>query len=150
MSTIFRLTILLTLGTAALGLRFGAADAVTTSAAHVIQLTANRFTPAEVTVRAGDSLRFVNNPGGLHTIEFRKDALSAEVRKLLEDAMPGREVYSRLANPPLSSPMLTRDGEVYAFAVPSLPPGRYEYFCEPHVGAGMKGTITVLAPGKAP
>jgi plastocyanin len=150
MSTILRLTILLTLGTAALGLRFGAADAVATSSAHVIRLTANRFTPEEVTVRAGDSLRFVNNPGGLHTIEFRKDVLTPAARKLLEEDMPGREVYSKLANPPLSSPMLTRDGEVYAFAVPALPPGRYEYFCEPHVGAGMKGVIIVAAQGMAP
>ena len=147
MSPMLRPTILLAFATAALGLRLDSADAAADGVVHVIQLRGNRFTPAEVTVRAGDSLRFVNHPGGLHTIEFRKDVLTPAVRRLFEAAMPGREVYAKLSDPPLSSPMLVRDDEAYEFAVPALPPGRYEYFCEPHVGAGMKGTV-IVAPSE--
>lgn len=110
---------------------------------HTVQLTANRFTPADFTVKAGDSLRFVNHRGGLHTVTFREDVLTPAVRKLLDAVMPGRDVF-RVPEPPLSSPLMIADGEVYAFSVPALPPGKYEYFCDPHVGAGMKGTITVV------
>lgn len=110
---------------------------------HTIRLTANRFTPADFTVKAGDSLRFINGPGGLHTVAFRENGLAPAVRRLLDAAMPGREVFN-MPVPPLSSPLMIKDGEVYAFSMPALPPGQYEYFCDPHVGAGMKGTITVV------
>lgn len=126
-----------------LGVAAGTATARPAVEIHTIRMTANRFTPADFTVRAGDSLQFVNNPGGLHTVAFREKGMDPAVRKLLDAVMPGREVFN-VANPPLSSPLLIRDGEVYAFTMPALPPGKYEYFCDPHVGAGMKGTITVV------
>lgn len=111
---------------------------------HEIRMTGNRFAPEEITVRAGDTVRFVNGRGGLHNVAFREDILTPEQKKLLDAAMPGREDFRRLAEVPLAGPILVSEGEVYAVAVPALPPGRYEYFCAPHVAAGMKGTIIVV------
>jgi plastocyanin len=118
-----RLTILVPLATAAVGLSLTGGSCTPSIAAHVIQMTGNRFTPAEVTVRAGDSLRFVNGRGGLHNVVFREDVLTPAVRTLLDEAMPPREEFRKFPEPPLASPMLIGEGEVHAFALPALPPG---------------------------
>ncbi len=43
---------------------------------------------------------------------------------------------------PLASNLL-KDGESYTISLAAVPPGTYPYFCMPHSGAGMKGSITV-------
>ncbi|HEX9564387.1 MAG TPA: plastocyanin/azurin family copper-binding protein [Gemmatimonadaceae bacterium] len=118
-------------------------NATAAESTHVVRLSGNRFTPGEVTVRAGDSLRFVNG-GGFHNIAFREDILSPSQRRLLDSVMPGREEFRKFGEVPLASPLLITTDEVYALQLPALPPGRYEYFCAPHVGAGMKGTVVVV------
>lgn len=130
----------------AVGLAAAAAVALFRASAaqstHEVRLTGNRFSPGEVAVRAGDSVRFVN-AGGLHNVAFREDVLTPEQRRLLDAVLPGREEFRAMGEAPLASPLLVSPDEVYAFRVPDLPPGRYEYFCAPHVGAGMKGTLVV-------
>lgn len=106
-------------------------------AIHEIRLAAGRFQPALVTARAGDTLRFVNVAGGPHNIMFFADSLADAARVLLEEAMRGDKIG------PLSSPLLLDRNEVYAFAVPLLPPGRYPFACLPHVAGGMSGALIV-------
>ena len=43
--------------------------------------------------------------------------------------------------PPISIVTANAAGNVYVF--PFTTKGTYPYFCRPHVGAGMTGTITV-------
>jgi len=104
----------------------------------VVRLTGSRFVPAEIEANAGDSLRFINGPGGLHNVEFVTDSIAPPLRQRLADAMPGEKIG------PLSSPLLLSGGEVYAFQVPALPPGRYPFICLAHVTAGMRGTLVIL------
>ncbi len=104
---------------------------------HEIRLTGNRFVPSEIEAHPGDSLRFVNGPGGLHNVEFTRDSIAETPRRVLAFAMPGDKIG------PLSSPLLISSGEVYAFRIPELPAGRYPFICLAHVAAGMRGVLVI-------
>ena len=75
------------------------------------------FEPSEVTVQAGDTVTFVNGDLPPHNVVFLDhDELS----------------HSDLA---------FMSGE--QFPVTFEKPGEYEFQCEPHAGAGMKGVVHV-------
>ena len=85
-----------------------------------IQMGANGnliFEPNEVTVNVGDTVTFVNGELPPHNVVF-------------------------LDNPELShSDLAFSPGE--SFNVTFTEAGNYEFQCEPHAGAGMKGVIHV-------
>ena len=105
-------------------------------AVHEIRMT-SRFVPGLTVARAGDTLRFINQSGGPHNIQFFADSIPEAARVLLERAMPGAKIA------PLSSPLLITENDVYEIAVPALPPGRYPFVCLPHFGSRMLGTLEV-------
>ncbi|CAM6019324.1 unnamed protein product [Sphagnum balticum] len=84
-----------------------------------------QFVPSSLTVASGETVTFVNNAGYPHNIIFDEDNVPSGVNaeKL------SREDY------------LNAPGE--KAEVKLIEKGRYEYYCEPHQGAGMKGVITV-------
>ena len=75
------------------------------------------FSPNELTITAGDSVTFTNGDLPPHNVVF-------------------------LDNPELSHPDLSFVGGE-SFDVTFNDPGNYEFQCEPHAGAGMKGVIHV-------
>ena len=75
------------------------------------------FEPNEVTVNAGDTVTFVNNALPPHNIMFAG--------------------HEELSHPDLAF----MSGE--QFPVTFTEPGDYEFQCDPHAGAGMKGVIHV-------
>jgi len=83
------------------------------------------FFPATVKVSKGEEIKFINNKGFPHNVIFDEDAVPSgvKVEKL------NHEDY---LNAPDES-----------FSVKLEAAGTYEYYCEPHQGAGMKGTIVV-------
>ena len=109
----------------------------TPPAVHEIRMT-SRFVPGRTVARAGDTLRFINQTGGPHNIQFFADSIPEEARVLLEQAMPGAKIA------PLSSPLLIIENAVYEIAVPALSPGRYPFVCLPHFGSRMLGTLEVV------
>jgi plastocyanin len=110
---------------------------------HEIRLEANpeketyRFSPTQVTARAGEVLLFKAASGAPHSIVFEGAGLSEQAREALNGAM------SRRAGD-LSSPLLTREGAEYRVVLPPLPPGTYEFFCLPHRAYDMRGRLRVL------
>jgi plastocyanin len=85
------------------------------------------FEPAEVTVRLGDRVVWVQTGVMPHNVEF---AEAPEAGNL--EAIP-------------SSPYLTTRGQTFELVIDGrFAPGVYTYICTPHVGMGMKGTIEVL------
>lgn len=102
----------------------------------VVKLEGNSFRPAEIHVRPGDSVRFVNGNGGPHNVKFVDDSISAAAKELLTKAMGGEKIG------PMSSPLLLDLGETYAFVVPALVPGSYPLYCLPHV-AQMRAKLIV-------
>ena len=118
----------------------GAAPVGDPPAVHVVRMsmsgTTARFEPATLNVRAGDRVRFVVASGAPHNVAFDPAKVPADVRRVLTAAMP---------NPiqPLSGPLLLNAGDSYTISFAGVKPGRYEFFCMPHVGMAMKGTVVV-------
>ena len=86
-----------------------------------IQMGANGnliFQPNEVTISTGESVTFTNGDLPPHNMVFNE--------------------YPELSHPALAFTA----GET--FTVTFDKPGEYEFQCEPHAGAGMKGVIHVI------
>ena len=75
------------------------------------------FEPSELTVNAGETVTFVNNALPPHNVIFAG--------------------HDELSHPDLAF----MGGE--QFPVTFTDPGDYEFQCDPHAGAGMKGVIHV-------
>jgi plastocyanin len=82
------------------------------------------FEPANITVRRGDTIRWINDGGAAHNASF-----------------PPAE-NAGAANLPGPGPYLTTAGQTYEIQV-SMDPGTYNYQCDPHALMGRTGTITV-------
>ncbi|MGD1853522.1 MAG: plastocyanin [Leptolyngbyaceae cyanobacterium] len=84
------------------------------------------FEPATLTIKAGDTVTWVNNKMAPHNVIF--DAAQIPGDKAMADE--------------LSQEQLTfSPGESYSSTFSE--PGEYSYFCAPHRGAGMVGKIIV-------
>lgn len=97
---------------------------------------AYRFEPAMLTIRRGDRIRFITISGAPHNVAFEADSVPDNAQAALAAGMPDRIA-------PLAGPLLLQSGDSYTISFADVPPGRYPYFCMPHVTIGMKGTITV-------
>ncbi|NJK37665.1 MAG: plastocyanin [Oscillatoriales cyanobacterium RM2_1_1] len=86
------------------------------------------FEPKTLTVKPGDTVDFVNNKLPPHNVVFDKSkAPSAEVAESLSHQQ-----------------LLNRPGEDFKVAfTDDMPAGTYEYYCQPHRGAGMVAKITL-------
>mmetsp|Transcript_12247 Transcript_12247/g.33436 ORF Transcript_12247/g.33436 Transcript_12247/m.33436 type:complete len:148 (-) Transcript_12247:261-704(-) len=83
------------------------------------------FEPSSVTIKAGETVKFVNNAGFPHNVVFDEDAVPEGVNA---DAISRED-------------LLNAPGETYSVKLTT--PGEYGYNCEPHAGAGMNGKIIV-------
>jgi plastocyanin len=83
------------------------------------------FEPASVTIKAGETVTWVNNAGYPHNIVFD------------EDAIPSGENADALSH----EDYLNAPGEKASSTFKT--PGSYSYYCEPHQGAGMQGKVIV-------
>ena len=84
--------------------------------------TVNRFNPARVEIRRGDTVRWVMDSGPVHNAV----------------AYPNRIPYTAL---PFEGPLLTGIGD--AWSQTFFFPGTYEYHCHPHEALGMRGIVIV-------
>ena len=83
------------------------------------------YEPATVTIKAGDTVKFVNNKLAPHNAVF--DSSVGEIAKTLS--------HKKLVFSP---------GESYETTFPAdTAAGTYPFYCEPHRGAGMNGKIIV-------
>lgn len=121
-----------------------AAAAVPRVERQAIALQNNRFQPSIVTARAGDTLLFVNGRGGPHNVQFADDSLTDAQHRLIDSAMPERPKVAWSRDVPLAGPLLVLEGDTYTVTVPALPPGRYRFFCTPHLAGGMRGELLVV------
>jgi plastocyanin len=83
------------------------------------------FVPKSVTVASGEAIVFKNNAGFPHNIVFD------------EDEVPEGVDADAISHPDL----INAPGEEWSLTLSKA--GKYEYYCEPHQGAGMVGSITV-------
>lgn len=87
------------------------------------------FEPAKIAVKAGDTITWVNNKVFPHNVVFN-GAIN-----------PGGAALSTSFS---QKQLMMSPGQEFKVTIPAdAPAGDYAYYCEPHRGAGMQGTITV-------
>ena len=117
----------------------GTAAAIT-GTTHTVRMLGDekgyRFEPANITVKAGDGIKFVNVSGGPHNAAFDPAQVPADVKAQLSANMPNQMSE-------LNGPLLVNPNEEYTISFANIKAGKYEYNCTPHLAMNMKGTITV-------
>ena len=105
-----------------------AGDAVVVQVTTTANGASGTFEPQNVTVRRGQTIRWVIQPGPVvaaHNVSFTT-------------AQGNPAGFT----PPADSPYIQNPGDQFEMAV-DLPAGTYNYTCTPHAAMGMNGTITV-------
>ena len=124
-------------GAPAGGAATGTAQAVT-GTWHEVQMLGDekgyRFEPVDVTVKAGDGVRWTMVSGAPHNVAFQN--VAADAKTQLSANMP-----NQLTD--LSSPLLLNANEKYEMSFAGVKPGKYEYVCTPHLANNMRGSVTV-------
>lgn len=123
------------------------ADTATASApmpAHQVRMLMTEsgqyvYEPAELTIRAGDRVRWVNASGGPHNVAFYPDRIPGGALEVLNAAMA-----DRLGGQDLVGKLLMDDGATYDIVFAGAPEGTYEYVCTPHEMVGMKAKVIVV------
>lgn len=98
--------------------------------------TGYRFEPANITVKAGDGIRFTMVSGGPHNVAFDPATVPADVQAQLD-----ANISEKMGQ--LSSAMKMNAGETITVSFANIKAGKYPYHCTPHLALGMKGEITV-------
>ena len=101
-----------------------------------------RFVPADLVIRRGDVVEFVNESGGPHNVAFERDEFTPEAAAALDRAMPDHAGAMEKMGL-LVGPLITREGLMYDVSFAAVAPGTYHFHCTPHEALGMTGTITV-------
>lgn len=94
------------------------------------------FTPADITIKPGDVVRFHNKTGMPHNVVFNADSIPAGAAAVLDAAMADKVAS-------LTGPMMVEQDAIYTVSFAGAPAGVYHYHCLPHVAFKMHGTITV-------
>jgi plastocyanin len=98
--------------------------------------SAYRFSPATVTIKRGDQVKFVLTSGGPHNVAFDAEKIPDAAERALAAGMPGQIS-------PLAGTILTKAGESYTVSFAGVAPGSYAFYCMPHMSMGMRGTVIV-------
>ncbi|HEY0529148.1 MAG TPA: plastocyanin/azurin family copper-binding protein [Gemmatimonadaceae bacterium] len=130
-------------GTATAGTSAGGAAAMApiTGTTHEVKMIGDakgyRFEPANITVKQGDGIKFINVIGGPHNVAFDPATIPADVRPQL-DANMGTDKMGEL-----SSNMKMNPNETITISFANIKAGQYPFHCVPHLAMGMKGVVTV-------
>jgi plastocyanin len=95
-----------------------------------------RFSPASLTIKRGDGVRWTLVAGPGHNVTFWPDSIPPGASGILQRNMP-RTVA------PLASALLVNPGDTFLVSFGGVPAGAYHYYCAPHLAFGMTGTILV-------
>lgn len=98
--------------------------------------TTYKFEPANITIKAGDNVKFLMVSGGPHNVAFDPAEVMAAAKPQLMANMDNQMSE-------LSGPLLSNAGEAYEISFANVPAGKYNYHCTPHLAMNMRGTITV-------
>jgi plastocyanin len=106
----------------------------------------NAFTPARISIGAGDTVTWVNETPAAHTVTLTGNAPPAGDPTM---PTPGKSYTGGFASSGIMGkspgvPFFT-GGDRYSLTFPN--PGTYSYICVLHIDQGMAGVIEVGAPG---
>lgn len=95
-----------------------------------------RFDPANITIKAGDGIKFTVVNGGPHNVAFDPATVPAAASAQLD-----ANISEKMGQ--LASALKTNAGESVTVSFANIAPGKYPFHCTPHLALGMKGEITV-------
>jgi plastocyanin len=102
----------------------------------VVQANGTSFSPANITISEGDTVRWL-----------RTDRLVHSITEGTDGAINGNEAFHGWVGPANGNVFEHTFDAAFVTANPR-PGGVYDYFCEPHFWMGMAGTVRVVAaPG---
>ena len=114
------------------------AAAPATGTVHEVRMIGDekgyRYEPVDITIKAGDAIKWIMVSGGPHNVAFQN--VAADAKAQLSANMP-----NQLSD--LSSPMLLTPDETYEMSFANVKPGKYDYLCTPHLANNMRGSVTV-------
>jgi plastocyanin len=102
----------------------------------VLMTSGNSFEPSEITVEAGDVVLFRNDSGAAHSVTAYADGIPNGADYFASGGFKNEQA----ARDGVGAALIKPDD---SFEVTLDKPGTYRYFCIPHEGQSMKGTITV-------
>lgn len=94
------------------------------------------FQPSTVTIKVGQSVKFVTVSGGPHNVTFDPEDIPDGASATLDQNMPRQQAK-------LTGPLVTNPDDSYTITFKDAKPGAYKYYCLPHQSFGMQGTIIV-------
>lgn len=113
-----------------------AATGATHDVNMIMEGTAYKFVPAELSVKVGDQVVFHNVSGGPHNVAFWADSIPAGAQAVIDP-----QLKDQIA--PLSSALVIEPNATIAISFAGAPAGEYKFTCTPHQAMGMHGKITV-------
>lgn len=81
---------------------------------HVVEMTSHRFVPSKITIKRGDSIKFINKSKNFHNVVAEK--LKIRTKLIKKDDF-----------------LVIKPDQV----------GKFDYYCQPHRAMGMTGEITI-------
>ena len=123
----------------------GSAAVISSSAAeatvHEVQMVLTeageyKYVPDELTIKVGDTVRWINASGGPHNVQFKPGTVPEGAQSVLNAAMANRmgEMFG---------PFLMAPNAVYEIDFTGAPVGEYPYVCTPHELLGMVAALTI-------
>ncbi len=116
------------------------AMAAITGTTHEVKMVGDaqgyRFEPANITVKAGDGIKFTMVSGGPHNVAFDPATIPADVQPQLD-----ANISEKMGM--LSSALKMNPNETITVSFAGIKPGAYPFNCTPHLALGMKGVVTV-------
>jgi plastocyanin len=117
-----------------------AAAAPITGTVHEIRMLGDergyRYEPANLTIKVGDGIKFINVNGFPHDVSFAGENIPTAGRAQLIANMPDQRSE-------LTSQLFIQPNETYTISFANAAPGEYPYHCTPHLAMNMRGVITV-------
>jgi plastocyanin len=95
-----------------------------------------RYIPDALTIKAGDTVRWINVSGGPHNVQFKAGQVPDGAEAVLNAAMANRMGS-------MNGGLIMAPNAVYEIDFTGAPVGQYDYVCTPHVMLGMVATLTI-------
>ena len=96
------------------------------------------FDPADLTVKVGDTVRWINGSGFPHNVAFYADSIPQGAMVVIESVMPAEGKLG-----PMNGRILSELGDIFEMDFVNAPLGVYHYFSVVQEAVGMVGTLTV-------
>lgn len=118
-------------------------DAERTAVVHEVRMVGSvdggfRFEPVNLTIKAGDTVRWINGSGFPHNVAFYADRIPQGAAGVIESMMPADGKLG-----PMNGRIVSELGDAFEMGFVNAPSGTYHYFCVVQEAMGMVGTLTI-------